>query len=131
MEGTRHAELALRRGGSLGSARDSDSQSLTPTFLGWERYFSVSREPFERRGEPYLRGNIVSSYRATVMRMQVLVDTLDASGRINVQRVEWLGSNLPGFSSPYFEVPIRKRGAAYRVSVYAFDFVQLARIESP
>jgi len=40
------------------------------------------------------------------------------------------GESEAGFSSTYFEVPIRERGAAYRVRVYAFDFVQSARIES-
>jgi hypothetical protein len=31
----------------------------------------------------------------------------------------------------YFEVPIRDKAASYVVRVYAFDFVQSARIESP
>jgi hypothetical protein len=44
--------------------------------------------------------------------------------------VEWLvGSNLPGFSTTYFEVPIRQQASRYRVSVFAFDFVQSAGIE--
>jgi hypothetical protein len=60
------------------------------------------------------------------------VDSLDASGQVVAQHVEWLGgSNLPGFSSTYFEVPIRQQAPRYRVSVFAFDFVQSARIESP
>jgi len=64
--------------------------------------------------------------------VQLLVDSLDASGKIVAQRVEWLGgSNLPGFSTTYFEVPIRDKAASYVVRVYAFDFVQSARIESP
>jgi hypothetical protein len=46
--------------------------------------------------------------------------------------VEWLGgSNLPGFSTTHFEVPIRQQASRYRVSVFAFDFPQSARIESP
>ena len=57
---------------------------------------------------------------------------LDASGQIVAQRVEWLGgSDLPGFSTTYYEVPIRQQASRYRVSVFAFDFVQSARIESP
>ena len=61
-----------------------------------------------------------------------LVDSLDSSGQTVAQRVEWLGgSNLPGFSRTYFEVPIRQGASRYRVSVFAFDFVQSARIESP
>src|SRR5262245_45355237 len=118
--------------GLLAVASDTAAQTLTPTFPGWERYFTVSWQPFDRRGQPYLSGYIVSSYGVMATRVQLLVDSLDASGQITAQRVEWLGgSNLPGFSSTYFEVPIRERGAAYRASVYAFDFVQSARIESP
>jgi hypothetical protein len=116
----------------LAAATDVAAQSLVPQFPGWERYFTVSWEPFERRGQPYLRGYIVSSYGVTATAVQLLVDSLDSSGQIVAQRVEWLGgSNLPGFSRSYFEVPIRDRAPSYRVSVFAFDFVQSARVESP
>jgi hypothetical protein len=116
----------------LAATSATSAQPLSPTFPGWERYFSVSSEPFERRGKPYLRGYIASSYGVAATRVQLLVDSLDASGQIVAQRVEWLGgSNLPGFSTTYFEVPIRQQASRYRVSVFAFDFVQSARIESP
>jgi hypothetical protein len=53
-------------------------------------------------------------------------------GTLSAQRVEWLGgSNLPGFSTTNFEVPIRQQASPYRVTVFAFDFAQSARIESP
>ena len=108
------------------------AQSLTPHFPAWERYFAVSSEPFDRRGQPYLGGYIVNSYGLAATVVQLLVDSLDSSGQIVAQRVEWLGgSNLPGFSRSYFEVPIRERAASYRVSVFAFDWVQSARVESP
>lgn len=101
-------------------------------FPGRERYYTVSWEPFERRGQPYLSGYIVSCYGVTATRVQLLVDSLDSSGQIVTQRVEWLGgSNLPGFSRTYFEVPIRQQGPSYRVSVFAFNFVQSAQVESP
>ena len=118
--------------GMLAAATDVAAQSLTPHFPGWERYFTVSWEPFERRGQPHLSGYIVSSYGVLATGVQLLVDSLDSSGQIVAQRVEWLGgSNLPGFSRTYFEVPIRQQGQSYRVSVFAFDFVQSARVESP
>jgi hypothetical protein len=117
---------------TLAAATPVTAQTLTPHFPGWERYFAVSWEPFDRRGQPYLGGYIVSSYGVTASRVQLLVDSLDSSGRIVAQRVEWLvGSNLPGFSSTYFEVPIRVQASSYRVGVFAFDFVQSARVESP
>ena len=118
--------------GMLAAATDVAAQSLTPHFPGWERYFTVSWEPFERRGQPYLNGYIVSSYGVLATGVQLLVDSLDSSGQIVAQRVEWLsGSNLPGFSRTYFEVPVRQQAPRYRVSVFAFEFVQSARVESP
>jgi hypothetical protein len=118
--------------GVLAASAGVAAQPLTPHFPGWERYFTVSSEPFERRGQPYLRGYIVSSYGVAATRVQLLVDSLDSSGQIVAQRVEWLGgSTLPGFSSTYFEVPIRQQASRYRVSVFAFDFVESARIEAP
>ena len=118
--------------GALATVTDAGAQSLTPNFPAWERYFTVSSEPFERRGQPYLRGNITNRYGVLATRVQILVDSLDSSGKIVAQRVEWLvGSNLPGFSQTYFEVPIREQASAYRVSVFSFEFVQSARVESP
>jgi hypothetical protein len=116
--------------GMLAALTSAAAQPLTPHFPGWERYFTVSWDPFERRGQPYLSGYIVNSYGVTATRVQLLVDSLDSSGQIVAQRVEWLvGSNLPGFSTTYFEVPIRQQASRYRVSVFAFDFVQSARVE--
>jgi len=111
---------------------DASAQLLHPLSPGWDRYFTVSSEPFERRGKLYLQGSIVNSYGVMANRVQLLVDSLDSSGQIVAQRVEWLvGSNLPGFSTTYYEVPVRVSAAGYRVSVFAFDFVQSARLESP
>jgi hypothetical protein len=80
--------------GMLAAATEAPAQPLTPTFPGWERYFSVSWEPFERRGQPYLGGYIVSSYGVTATRVQLLVDSLDSSGKIVAQRVEWLAAAI-------------------------------------
>src|SRR6266567_2036956 len=44
--------------GMLAALTSVAAQPLTPHFPGWERYFTVSWEPFERRGQPYLRGYI-------------------------------------------------------------------------
>ena len=78
------------------------------------------------------RANVAYGPYALTTRVQLLIDSPDSSGQIVAQRVEWLGgSNLPGFSSTHFEVPIRERASPYRVSVFAFDFVQSARVETP
>lgn len=104
---------------------------LTPHAVGWERHFSVTWESFEWRGRPYLSGYVHSQYGATATRVQLLVDGLDPSGQIVAQRVEWLGGPVSGFSRRYFEVPVPGPASTYRVRVFAFDFLQAARLEAP
>jgi hypothetical protein len=110
---------------------DLAAQLLTPLSPGWERYFDVSWEPFERRGRPRLSGYVVSKYGATATRVKLLVESLDSAGRVVAQRVEWLGDAVPVFSRTYFEVPVPEPAPSYRVSVFAFDFIQSAHLESP
>jgi hypothetical protein len=65
------------------------------------------------------------------MKIRLLVDSLDVSGRIVDQRVSWLGGQLTPGARAYFEVPAPPRAAAYRVSVFAYDWLQAANLEAP
>jgi hypothetical protein len=115
----------------LAAAGDVAAQNLTPHVLGWERYFAVSWEAFDRGGRPYLGGHVANLYGAPAWRVQLLVDSLDASGQIVAQRVEWLGGDVGTFSRRYFEVPTPGPASSYRVRVFAFDFLQAALLEAP
>lgn len=117
--------------GILAAGAEAPAQPLTPHSPTWERHFTVSWETFGRGGRPYLRGYIVSHYGAVATRVQLLVDSLDPSGQIIAQHVEWLGGTVPGFSRTYFEVPVRQPASSYQVRVFAFDFFQARRLESP
>jgi hypothetical protein len=110
---------------------DVPAQLLTPLFPGWERYFEVSWEPFERRGRPQLAATSSTSTATTATRVKRLVESLDSAGRNVAQRVEWLGDTVPVFSRTYFEVLVPEPAPSYRVSVFAFDFIQSVRLESP
>lgn len=123
--------LILVLSGVLAVASDAAAQHLAPHFPGWERHFSVSWKTFERAGRPYLAGYVVNRYGTAATRVQLLVDSLDASGQIVAQRVEWVGGTVPGFSRRYFEAPVPQPAASYRVSVFAFDFLQAGLVEGP
>ncbi|HEV8437113.1 MAG TPA: hypothetical protein VGT40_03370 [Methylomirabilota bacterium] len=116
---------------ATGATADVIAQPLTPHFAAWDRYFSVSAESFERRGQPGLRGYVTNRYGVAAMRVQLLVDSLDASGQVVAQRVEWLPDTLPGFGRGYFELPAPPPASSYRVSVFAFEFIQASLIQSP
>jgi hypothetical protein len=109
----------------------ASGQPLTSQIPAWERYFEISSTPFERRGKPWLSGYVVSRWGETATNVKLLIDSLDATGRIVTQRVEWMSGPIPVYSRAYFEVPAPPPAASYRVSVYSFDFPQAARVEAP
>lgn len=117
--------------GVLAAGTEAGAQRLTPHVVGWERYFTVSWETFERGGRPHLSGYVVSQYGVTAQRVQLLVESLDASGGVTAQRVEWLGGDVAPFSRRYFEVPVPRPASSYRVGVFAFDFLQATLVQAP
>jgi hypothetical protein len=109
----------------------ASAQTLTPLYLGWERYFPLTWEASQDRGQPVISGYIKNEAGFGARRVQLLVDALDTSGRVTGQRVSWLGSALTPGMRAYFEVPAPPPAASYRVSVFAFDWVQTAEVQAP
>jgi hypothetical protein len=107
------------------------SARYTPLVHGWESFFTITSEPIERRGRPWVAGYILNDYGFAATRVQLLVDGLDDNGRVVSQRVSWLGSSVPPGSRVYFEVPAPEAAARYGVSVFAFDWLQTASVQTP
>jgi hypothetical protein len=103
----------------------------SPLVHGWESFFKVTWEPMERRGRPRVGGYVSNEYGFTAMRVQLLVDGLDQSGRVVSQSVSWLGSPIPPGARVYFDVPAPRPAASYRVSVFAFEWLQTASVQTP
>lgn len=96
---------------------------LQPLVSGWERYFTLDWQPGTRGGTPVVSGHIFNDGGFTATRIQLLVEGLDAAGNVTSQRVEWLGTMLTPGTTASFE--LRPAPAAtYRVSVFAFDWLQ-------
>lgn len=102
---------------------------LQPLVAGWEQYFKLDWQSDLRAGQPLVSGHVLNDWGFPAKNVRILVDAVDASGAIVDQRVAWLGSTLTPGARAYFEVPmpqVRTSAAAraYRVSVFAFDWVQ-------
>lgn len=76
------------------------------------------------KGRPVVSGHILNDWGFPATRIQLLVEGLDATGRVESQKVAWLGATLTPGMRAYFEVPVDRPEPAYRVSVFAFDWVQ-------
>jgi hypothetical protein len=116
---------------ALVTVHGAAGQTLTPLVLGWENFFTLTWEQSQQRSQPIISGYIKNNAGFPARRIQLLVDALDASGRVTGQRVSWLGSDLTSGMRAYFEVPAPPPASTYRVSVFAYDWVQTAEIQAP
>ena len=86
---------------------------LQPLVLGWQRYFDITWQQSERHGTPILSGRIENKYGEAATRVQLLVNGLDAKGKVDIAASD----------STYFEVPV-EAAPNYRVSVFAYDWAE-------
>ncbi len=96
---------------------------LQPLVLGWQRYFDITWQQSERHGTPILSGRIENKYGEAATRVQLLVNGLDAKGKVITEKVTWLGDDIAASDSTYFEVPV-EAAPNYRVSVFAYDWAE-------
>jgi hypothetical protein len=78
-----------------------------------------------RRGRPVIQGYVYNDYLRAAYNVQLLVETLDASGTVIVRGVGFVRGIVPFNDRAYFEVPLKMPGASYRVSVTGFDWKDL------
>jgi hypothetical protein len=100
---------------------------LSPLVVGWEQFFKLTWTVSEYKGRPVLSGRIYNDWNFAAANVRLLVDELDANGQIVDQKISWLGFTLtPGTTAP-FEIAVNHSTPNYRVSVFAFDWVQEGR----
>ena len=73
-----------------------------------------------RHGRPFIQGYVYNDSIRAASNVQVLVETLDASGAVIARDVGFVRGAVAVNDRTYFEVPIKTPGASYRVSVTGF-----------
>jgi hypothetical protein len=76
----------------------------------------------DRAGRPLIAGHMItyggkSGYCST----RLLVETLDAQGRVVAQHVGFVPGYVGGYDDVYFELPVRTPGNGYRTSIASWD----------
>jgi hypothetical protein len=104
-----------------------DAAPLQPLMTGWERYFRLDWSAATHQGRPVVYGHVRNEWGATAMNVRLLVEGIDDQGRIASQTIGWLGTQLTPGTTAAFEVPVNAGAPQYRVSVFAFDWVQRGR----
>jgi hypothetical protein len=106
-------------------------ERLTPLVAGWEQFFKLDWQVEDRGQQPLVWGHLVNDWGMPASRIQLLVEGLDSSGALVGQKVAWFGSTLEPGMRAYFEVPVPWKAPTYRVSVFAFDWIQAGGDQLP
>ena len=98
------------------------------TGAGWAqdvaRHFRLEWEVAKgRRGQAVVSGYLYNDYGVPAVRVQLLVEVLDASGRTVAEAVAYVDREVPPFGRAYFEVGVPRAGAGYRVRVNFYDWM--------
>ena len=75
-----------------------------------------------RHGRPVIQGYVYNDYLRAAFNVRLQVEALDASGAVIAREVGFVRGVVAFNDRTYFEVPIKTPGAAFRVSVTAFDW---------
>jgi len=76
----------------------------------------------DRAGRPILAGHVITNGgKAGYCTTRLLVETLDAQGRVVAQNMGFVPGYVGGYDDVYFELPIRTPGTGYRASIASWD----------
>jgi hypothetical protein len=114
----------LVTGCSGAAAGMTPSASTTTAIEGWEHYFSLDWAAQPTPKGHAIDGYVHNKYGTAAVSVQILAQGLDASGNVVGQKLAWVPGSVPPFNRAFFIVPGLPPAERYRVSVWAFDFVE-------
>jgi len=87
-----------------------------------DRYFRIDYDVGTKGGRSLIRGYVYNLNPGTpAERMQLSIETLDASGTVIAKSSTWVLGNVPPGNRAYFSASATP-GASYRVQVLSFDW---------
>jgi len=95
--------------------------ALAQSTVDPDRFFGLEWAGGERRGRPNVNGYIVNTYRVRAANMRLLVDTLDAGGKV-VDTTSGLVADVPPGARVYFEISVKQKAPRYRVTITGWEW---------
>ena len=90
--------------------------------LGGGRRFRIDgQEALSKKGGPVYSGYVYNDGGGGVANVRLLIETLDAEGKVIGQGEGTALGSMLGRDRLYFEVPLQVTGASYRARVLAWD----------
>jgi hypothetical protein len=88
-----------------------------------DRYFRIEFQVAPSATRPVVSGYVYNLNPGTpAERMQLSIESLDASGNVVGKSSTWVLGNVPPGNRAYFNAPVAVAAASYRVQVLSFDW---------
>jgi hypothetical protein len=117
MRGTALAVLVTLAAHAAGAGAEA---RLQPLVAGWEHVMTVDYDVVAYDGKPAVQGYVTNISTYGFDHIRILIDELDANGRLAAQEVAFVPGRLGGRDHLFFQVPVRG-AASYRVQVFSYD----------
>ena len=95
--------------------------ALAQSTLDPDRFFGLEWSGGERRGRPNVNGYVVNNYRVRAANMRMLVEALDANGKV-IDTTSGFVADVPPGARVYFEAPVKQKAPRYRVTITGWDW---------
>lgn len=89
---------------------------------GAEQFFVLTWEPVEYGGKLSIGGYVTNTYGLEAVGVRLMVESLDATGRVTARTIGYVNYPIPPSSRGYFEVFPPDRAPSYRVYVLSWDW---------
>lgn len=116
--------IATVAAGCTGVTGMTPSASTSTAVQGWENFFTLDWTAQATPDGREIDGYINNTYGTPAGNVQVLAQAVDASGAIVGQKLAWVPGVVPPKNRSYFRVAGLPPADAYRVSVWAFDWLE-------
>ena len=107
-------------------AREWTATCPPPNFAteSLDRWFRLSWSLAQGRSGPQLEGYVDNQWKQGADKMRLVVERLDASGRVVGCSEVWVGM-VPAYSRTFFLAAVPDANAQYRVRVLSFDWQKI------
>jgi hypothetical protein len=95
--------------------------ALAQSTVDPDRFFGLEWAGGERRGRPNVNGYIVNNYRVRAANMRLVIDSLDAGGKV-IDTTSGFVADVPPGARVYFEVPVKQKTPRYRVTITGWEW---------
>lgn len=100
------------------------AETMTPVVANGDTYFTITWKAEQQGGTPTVTGHIANNYGTSAMKVRLLVDSLDATGKVVAQTLGHLDREVAPGQTANFNVRVPGQATNYRVSVFQFDWGQ-------